>query len=71
MTLEQAKNLHVGQTIYDTMHKNADGTPARWRVNGAVKTWARNISRVMVPIKHGLYDFGYICETNLSRFSVE
>jgi len=65
MTLEQAKNLKYGQILYHSIHRNADGTPQRWRVNGRVKTWKRDSSKVEVPVKHGLKSFDYVTEKNL------
>ncbi len=70
ITLEIAKTLARGIVLYDTRWHNTDGSPARWRVNGQVKTWKRNPARVRVPLKHGLYDYGYLDETNLARFEV-
>lgn len=71
ITLEEAKKLQYRQTIYMIHKTNSDGkTPIRCRVNGKVKTWKRNANRVQVPLKHGLYDFGYLDETNLSEFSL-
>lgn len=36
-----------------------------WRVNGKVKTWKRDPSRVHIPVKHGLYNYGYVTEKDL------
>jgi hypothetical protein len=63
LTLEQAKTLRPGQTLYSTMNKNADGSPQRWRVNGAVKTWKTDARRIRVPLKFGLYSYDVIDET--------
>ena len=65
ITLEQAKNLRIGQIVYHINNKNADGTPQRWKVNGKVKTWKRNPNRVQIPVKHGLRDYDYITENEL------
>ena len=65
ITLDQAKNLKYGQILHHTINKNADGTPQRWRVNGKVKTWKRSIERVQVPVKYGLYGYGYVTENDL------
>ena len=45
--------------------------PIRWRVNGKCKTWKRNPERFKLPIKHGLYSYGYITEENAHLFIVE
>ena len=59
--LEDAKKrLLIGQTIYHTRLKNADGTPQRWRVNGKVKRWKRDPDKIRIPIKRGLYEYSYL-----------
>jgi len=68
ITLTQAKSLSYRQIIHGNITKNADGTCARYRVNGLVHTWKRNPSRVLVPLKHGLYDCGRLTEHNLHLF---
>ena len=65
ITLEQAKQLQYRQTLYHVSNRNADGSPQRWRVNGAVKLWKRSPERIQVPIKHGLYSYDYITERDL------
>lgn len=65
ITLEQAKNLQIGDIIYHAKNKNADGTKQRWKVNGKVKTWKRDKSKVKVPLKHGLYNYDYLTEKEL------
>ena len=65
ITLEQAKSLRYGQTLYHAKNRNSDSTPQRWRVNGKPQVWVRTPSRVRVPLKHGLYAYGEITETDL------
>jgi len=65
ITLEQAKSLRYGQTLYHAKNRNSDGTPQRWRVNGKPQTWVRTPSRVRVPLKYGLYSYSEITETDL------
>jgi len=57
ITLQEAKNLYQGQTIYDSIMKNADGSAARYRVS-SVKTWKRDPNRIRVGLKYGLYSYG-------------
>jgi len=73
MTLEEAKNLHKGQIIYQVNDTNVDGNLRRWWVNGEVKTWKRkaNQHRVQVPIKHGLWTYTYLTEDNLALFATQ
>lgn len=51
-------------------HENADGTPVRWRRNGKNKLWKRDKNRFQIPVKHGLYDYGYIDQDNEHEFVV-
>ena len=65
LTLDQAKALRYGQTLYHVRNRNADGTPERWRVNGAPKIWKRSPNRVQVPVRQGMYSYDYLTESNL------
>ena len=65
ITLEQAKRLKPGDTLWHMDHKNADGTPQRWKVNGQPQTWKRDFGRVRVPLKFGLYSYGQLTERDL------
>ena len=58
ITLEQAKKLVYGNWLHHDELKNADNTPMRFKVNGAVKTWKRDKTRIKVPLKRGLYEYG-------------
>ena len=71
LTLDRAKNLRYGETVTTPAYKNADGTDQRWVVKGKVKTWKRDPSKIKVPVKRGLYEYGYITEGNLNEFEVE
>ena len=71
LTLDQARQLTVGTILYHKSYRNADGTPQRWRVNGKIKTWVRSPDRIQVPLKYGLYDFGYLTENNLREFALD
>ena len=65
ITLEQAKNLKHGETLYHTVNRNADGSAQRWQVNGKPKTWKRT-DHVSVPVKNGLRNYGYLTEHELN-----
>lgn len=67
MTLRQANRLKYRQVVYTT-DQNADGSPCRWRVDGAVKTWKRSPDRVRVPMKRGMYEHTYLDENNVQDF---
>jgi len=70
MLLQDAKKLTTNDTIYHCVNVNADGSPQRWIVNGKVKTWKRDPDRVQVPLKHGMYSYGYLTERNINEFSL-
>ena len=65
ITLEQAKRLHYRQELHHVSTRNADGTPSRWRVNGAVKLWKTRPLEIRIPIKHGLRDCDYLTQDSL------
>ena len=71
MTLRQAKQLKHGDVLECQVHKNANGTPQRWKVTGKVKTWKRDKNKVKVPIKRGLYEYGYITEFCMQYFELQ
>lgn len=65
ITLEQAKSLKSGTTIYVTMFKR--GKPisaARFKIT-SIKTWKRTPERVEIRWKHGLYEFGTFNQNDL------
>jgi len=70
VTLKKAKNLKPGQIIYHKNFKNADGTAMRFKVNGKPKTWKRSPKKVKVPLKRGMYEFGYLDEYNKLQFTL-
>ena len=71
LTLEEAKNLKHGTILYHLKNKNSDGTAQRWKVNGKVKTWKRDPSKIQVPLKYGLYRYDYLTENELNLVSLE
>lgn len=55
MTFEQAKALRYGDRLTHKQHPDL-----RVRVNGKPKTWTRDKSRILIPVKWGLYRYFYI-----------
>ena len=51
-------------TLHHIRLTNADGTPARCRVNGKCRTWVTRPDDFRLPVKHGLRDCFYITPTN-------
>jgi len=70
MTIEQAKQLSYGDMVHHRTATNADGTPQRFRVNGQPKTWKRSPNRVRVPLKRGMWEYGYLDEYNINGFEL-
>ena len=57
---EAANNRH-----FHYFHK---GKCHNYRANGMMKTWKRNPERFRVPLKYGMYEYGYLTEENCSEF---
>ena len=68
LTVVEALAVNGNAVFAMNDEKNADGTCVRWRVNGKVKTWKTRPGEFKIPVKHGLYDYGYITEKNLHLF---
>jgi hypothetical protein len=66
ITLVQAKTLHHGDILHVARPGNKNGC-ANYKVNGQVKTWKRDASKVQVPVKHGLYVYDYVTESDLGK----
>ena len=67
ITKEQAMSAHE---FHHVTLKNADGTPLRWRANGACKTWKTRPTHFKLPVKYGLYEYSYITHDNADEWSV-
>ena len=65
MTLQEAKALKHGDVIIYNENKS------RWRVNGKTKLWKTRPNEIRIPLKHGLYDYGYLTHRDLDCFSLE
>lgn len=65
ITLDQAKALTIGTILHHVSETNADGTPQRWMVNGKVQRWKRDVDRIKIPMKRGLYTFDYLTNDDL------
>jgi hypothetical protein len=70
MTLDEAKNLKTGQRVYHTIKKNADGSAMRAKVL-SIKVWKRSPEKVLVSLKHGMYDYAKFDETEIRLLSVK
>ena len=59
----------TGDIYHHVSANNADGTPARCRVNGMCKTWKTRPEDFRLPVKHGLRDCFYITPGNAADWS--
>jgi hypothetical protein len=65
LTLEEKKNIQFSEVFIQ-----ADcGCFLRVKINGQVKTWKRNINKVQIPYKYGMYEYGYITENDEVRIA--
>jgi len=49
---------------------NNNGKSYLWRANGKCKVWKTRPNDFKLPIKHGLYAYGYITQDNAYQFEV-
>lgn len=54
--------------FYSVNYRNADGTPMRYRRNGKTKTWKTRPGDFKIPVKRGMYEYGYITQDNAHHF---
>jgi hypothetical protein len=66
----KAENLLYGQVLHHRTLKNADGSPARCRVNGRCKTWKRRPEDFCLPVKYGLRDCFYLTPANAHEWAL-
>jgi hypothetical protein len=60
ITRQDVDTLQVGQCLYHTSIRAADGSALRARVAGKPETWKRDTERFRISIKYGLYNHGEI-----------
>lgn len=70
ITKIQAENLTHGNTIYHISVKDSRGNPMKVRVNGKCKIWKTRPNEFRLPVKYGLYEYGYITHLNADEWYV-
>jgi len=72
ITKDQAVTLKIGTILHhDTAKQGKNNSePLRCRVNGKCKTWKTRPAEFRLPVKRGLYEYGYIDETDADGWSV-
>lgn len=68
VTKENQEGINM---FYSTELKNADKTRLRARRNGETKTWKTRPAEFKIPIKHGMYDYGYITEQEAQYWTID
>lgn len=61
----------VTREFYHVRVRNADGSPARCRANGKLKTWKREPERWQLPVKHGLKACFYLSPCNAADWCID
>lgn len=62
---EQAMTKYNFILLEQGTHKTSN-----WRANGKCKTWVTRPDEFKLPIKHGLYNYGYLTNENAHLFIV-
>lgn len=60
LTKQDFLQLKPGDVIIDEFNK-------RWKVNGKIRTWKTMPNRIYVPLKHGLYSYDHLDETDFNE----
>lgn len=48
--------------VVDEFHSQFSNRCHNWRRNGKTKTWKRQPTRFQIPVKYGLYRYGYLID---------
>jgi hypothetical protein len=67
MNLNEAKKLSCGEHLEHKTLKNTSGL-IRVKVNGKPKLWKRQPTKIRIPYKYGLYEYGYITESDINEW---
>lgn len=63
MTFQEAVRLKYGQEIWFV---SFIGDARRCRVNGAVKTWKRDATRLAIPMKYGIREWATFTQQDIA-----
>ena len=61
---------HCSSNSHIWFQSRYDNTAKRCKINGKVRTWKRNPSRVEVPVKYGLYEYATFTELDIKRILI-
>jgi hypothetical protein len=72
LTKDIAQNLRVGTLLYSRAYTRGGGKmPLRVRVNGRCKVWKTRPTQFRLPVKWGMYEYGYITDQEVSLWDTE
>lgn len=68
ITKQQAYDYSM---FHHNEYTNADGSCMRFRANGKLQTWKRNVDRFKLPLRRGLWQHTYLTNENAGEFHLE
>jgi hypothetical protein len=71
ITKEIAETLSSNITLYHKNLRDSRGEPVKCRVNGKCKIWKTRPLEFKLPVKAGLYEYGYIENFNADEWCVD
>lgn len=70
LTKQIAVTLRHGQILNHVTRTNKKGEPLHCRVNGVCKVWKTKPDEFQLPVKAGLYEYGYITAENAADWTI-
>jgi polyphosphate kinase 2 (PPK2 family) len=64
------ENQETVNTFYHVSKTNSTGR-IRVRRNGKTKTWKLTPEKFQIPVKYGLYEYGYITNENCKEWTID
>lgn len=68
VTKENQENI---STFYHVSLLDSRKQPLKCRRNGQTKTWKTRPNEFKIPVKYGLYEYGYIDESNCNEWTID
>ena len=68
MTIEEAVSAHE---FFHVRNKDSRGNPVKVRRNGRTLVWKTRPGQFRIPVKYGLYEYGYITQDNAIEWEVK
>lgn len=65
------ENCETATEFYHKTDTAKKGDRIKYRRNWKTKTWKTRQNEFEIPVKHGLYDYGYITHKNCRYFTID